>query len=60
MSENNHANQFLQIDLENVTKVTRIATQGSFDQNWWTKTYTLDYSQDGVTFIPFNNSQVLA
>ncbi|XP_020615957.1 lactadherin-like [Orbicella faveolata] len=51
--------QFLQIDLENVTKVTRIATQGSFDINWWTKTYTLDYSQDGVTFTSHNNGQVL-
>jgi len=51
---------FLQIDLENVTKVTRIATQGSFDINWWTKTYTLDYSLDGVTFISHNNGQVLA
>jgi len=53
-------NQFLHIDLENVTKVTRIATQGSFDKNWWTKNYTLDYSQDGVTFISHNNGQVLA
>ena len=52
--------QFLQIDLENVTMVTRIATQGTFDTYQWTKTYTLDYSQDGVTFISYNNSQVLA
>ena len=60
MSCKEDAYQFLQIDLENVTKVTRIATQGSFDKNWWTKTYTLDYSQDGVTFMSHNNGQVLA
>ena len=59
VSYSRNTNQFLQIDLENVTKVSRIVTQGSFDQNWWTKTYTLDYSQDGVTFISYNSSQVL-
>ena len=60
VSYDRDAYQFLQIDLENVTKVTRIATQGAFDENWWTKTYTLDYSLDGVTFISYNNGQVLA
>ncbi len=52
------ANQFLQIDLENVTKVTRIATQGQSDASRWTKTYTLDYSEHGGTFISYNNGQV--
>ena len=52
--------QFLQIDLENVTKVTRISTQGLIHNNQpqWTKTYTLDYSEDGGTFIPYLNGQV--
>ena len=50
--------QFLQIDLENVTKVTRIATQGRSDKKEWTKTYTLEYSEDGGTFISYNNDQV--
>ena len=39
--------QFLQIDLGNITKVTRIATQGCNNRNRWTKTYTVDYSEDG-------------
>ena len=60
MSYNSDAKQFLQIDLENVTKVTRIATQGTFDAHEWTETYTLDYSQDGVTFISYNSGQVFA
>ena len=51
-------NQFLQIDLENVTKVTRIATQGRSGTDWRTKTYTLYYSEDGGAFISYNNSQV--
>ena len=63
MSYYKNEHQFLQIDLENVTKVTRIATQGlTCKSNWpwagWTKTYTLDYSEDGGTFISYHNSQV--
>ena len=53
------ANQFLQIDLGNVTKVTRIATQGRDDAGWWSKTYTLEYSEeDGGIFKQYNNGQV--
>ncbi|XP_020615959.1 venom prothrombin activator omicarin-C non-catalytic subunit-like [Orbicella faveolata] len=61
MSDHSNEHQFLQIDLENVTKVTRIATQGLIDNGWgrWTKTYTLDYSEDGGTFISYHTSQVL-
>ena len=59
MAKYDNQHQFLRIDLGNVTQVTRITTQGTFDKNWWTETYTLDYSQDGLTFIPYNNSQVL-
>ncbi len=58
MSSSWNAYQFLQIDLENVTKVTRIATQGRSDASQWTKTYTLDYSEDGTTFIQYNSGQV--
>ena len=60
MSHYSDEHQFLQIDLENVTKVTRISTQGLIHNHWlrWTKTYTLDYSEDGGTFIPYLNGQV--
>ena len=47
------ANQFFQIDLGSVTKVTRIATQGRDDAGWWTKTYSIDYSVDEGTFQPY-------
>ena len=59
MSYYSDEHQFLQIDLENITKVTRIATQGVYN-NWarWTKTYTLDYSEDGGAFKPYHNDQV--
>ncbi|XP_068671097.1 uncharacterized protein [Montipora foliosa] len=58
-SQYTDAKQFLQIDLGQVTKVTRIAHQGRSDASWWTKTYTLSYSDDGGKFMPYNNSQVI-
>lgn len=51
-------NQFFQIDLGLVAKVTRIATQGHFESNWWTKTYTIDYSVDGGTFQTYGKVQL--
>lgn len=51
--------QFLQIDLQNVTKVTRIATQGRYDAGWWTKAYTLEYSVHGGEFLSYNDGQVI-
>ena len=58
ISQYKDTNQFLQIDLGKVTKVTRIATQGRYDAGWWSKTYTLAYSVDGRTFMLYNNGQV--
>ena len=47
----NDVNQWLQIDLGNqVTKVTRLATQGRNAYNQWVPKYKLQYSHDGVTF----------
>lgn len=45
--------QFLQIDLQKVTNVTGIATQGRYDAGWWSKTYTLEYSVHGEAFVPY-------
>ena len=52
--------QFFQIDLGLVAKVTRIATQGQFETGWWTKTYTIDYSVDGGTFLAYGKVDVYA
>ncbi|XP_068680517.1 uncharacterized protein, partial [Montipora foliosa] len=51
--------QFLQIDLGQVTKVTRIAHQGRSDAGWWTKTYTLSFSNDGAVFSSYKNGEIL-
>ena len=58
ISQYQDAYQFLQIDLGKVTKITRIAIQGRYDAGWWTKTFTLSYSNDGATFIEYKNGEV--
>ena len=58
ISQYQDAFQFLQIDLGKVTKVTRIAHQGRADAGWWTKTFTLSYSNDGANFILYKNGEV--
>ena len=58
-TSNANRGQFLQIDLGQNVKVTRIATQGRYNVGWWTKTYTLSYRiQGGSTFDSYNNGQV--
>ncbi|KAL9968117.1 hypothetical protein ACROYT_G026449 [Oculina patagonica] len=49
-SRTNDVNQWIQIDLESFTKVTRIVTQGRNAYNQWVTKYKLQYSEDGVTF----------
>ena len=49
--------QWMQIDLGKITKITRIATQGRYDANWWVKKYKLTYS-DGGRFKSYNNGEV--
>ncbi|KAL9975103.1 hypothetical protein ACROYT_G012219 [Oculina patagonica] len=48
----NDRNQWLQVDLQQTTTVTRIATQGknSDMQNQWVTKYKLQYGEDGQTF----------
>lgn len=59
ISQYKDSKQFLQIDLQKVTKVTRIATQGRYNAGWWTKSYTLEYSVHGGEFLQYNNGQVI-
>jgi hypothetical protein len=44
----NKANDFLQIDLGSSQQITAIFTQGRKDVAWWTTSYHLFVSQDGV------------
>ena len=49
-ASNNNLYQWLQVDLEKYTTVTRIATQGRSDISQWVTKYRLQYSDEGVNF----------
>ena len=49
-SKTNDANQWLQIDFNSPTTIVEVSTQGRAGYNQYVKSYTLSYSDDGVTF----------
>ncbi|XP_068677063.1 uncharacterized protein [Montipora foliosa] len=60
-SRTNNGNQWLQVDLNDITTVTRLATQGrnvrrSFFNQWVTR-YKLRFSIDGVIFQDYKQSE---
>jgi hypothetical protein len=48
-------NQWLQVDLEQLTVITGISTQGRADSccNQFVKTYIVSYSNDSAQFQPY-------
>jgi len=42
--------EWIQVDLGNVAKVTKIATQGNNGSRRWIKKYKVSYSLDGIFF----------
>ena len=51
-------NQWIQVDLGNITKVTGIATQGIFDSNQWVTKYSLSYRLSEDPYVSYKNDQV--
>lgn len=51
-------NQWIQVDLGNITKVTGIATQGIFDSNQWVTKYSLSYRLNEDPYVSYKNDQV--
>ena len=49
-SYSNDYDQWLQVDLQEQTRVTGIATQGRGDYPQWVKNYKLQHGDDGHTF----------
>ena len=45
-----NTNQWLQVDLQQTTRVIGIATQGRHDQSQWVTKYKLQYGDDGLSF----------
>jgi hypothetical protein len=52
-ARHNDKNQWLQVDLGKISKVTRVSTQGRTDSNQWVKSYTIEYSVYGSAYIPY-------
>ncbi|KAK3706338.1 hypothetical protein QZH41_006606 [Actinostola sp. cb2023] len=57
-SRHNRVGQWIQVDLNRVTKVTGIATQGRTNANQWVTKYKLQYSSDGKTFNNYEGGKV--
>ena len=54
----NNAEQWIQVDLGDIVKITRIATQGRQDAAYYVKSYSLSYSVNCGTFQPYRNYEV--
>jgi hypothetical protein len=54
----NNVNQWLQVDLGKVTRVTHIATQGRSDIIEWVKSYSLQYSLNGKRFVDYKGGKI--
>ena len=52
----NDRNQWLQVDLNTFAQVTVIATQGRHGFKEWVTKYSMQYSDDGVTFTLYKES----
>lgn len=50
--------EWIEFDLAENTKVTRIATQGRDSADWWTTSYSLSFRVKGGSYEPFNNGYV--
>ena len=46
------------MDLAKPLKVTAVATKGRYNAAQWIKSYTLEYSQDGLVFDKYENGKV--
>jgi hypothetical protein len=57
-TKTNNVNEWLQVDLGKVTKVTHIATQGRQDANQWVRTYSLQSSLNGRHFVDYKGGKI--
>ena len=51
--------QYFEVNFGDWTQVTKVATQGRQDGAWWTKSYSLAYSYDGVFFEDYKEDNVV-
>jgi hypothetical protein len=55
-SRRNDLNQWLQVDFKYKATITDILIQGRGRSNQWVRSYTVSYSDDGVTFKSYKKS----
>ncbi|XP_073259279.1 lactadherin-like [Porites lutea] len=48
--------QWLQVNFGSVTQITGISTQGYYNADHWVKSYTLQYSDNGYSFKPYQQN----
>lgn len=55
-------NQWLQVKFAQRVEIRRVATQGRPGANQWVKSYTLNYSSDGLLFDQYqtNRNQIVS
>ena len=53
---NNHA-QWIQADLETMTRVKGVAIQGRYNANQFVKSFTVSFSRDGSKFYPYREGK---
>ena len=58
LSQYNDEDQWIQVNLGKIVKITRLATQGRQDAAQYVKSYTLSYSLNCAVFDSYNNNQV--
>lgn len=51
-------NQWLQVDMRKMVEIHAIATQGHFSLPRWVKTYTLQYSNDGLVYTDYKDGRI--
>lgn len=57
ISRPNNRNQWIKVDLQTLSRLKGIATQGRYDAGQWVKSYTVSFSRDGRRFFPYREGK---
>ncbi|XP_078357236.1 uncharacterized protein LOC144642118 [Oculina patagonica] len=57
LSKLNDQKQWLQVKFGQRVEIRRVATQGRHNVNYWVKSYTLNYSSDGLVFEQYQTNK---
>lgn len=57
-AKTNDGKQWLQIDFGELVRVTKVATQGRQNSNYWVTKFTLSYSMDGIHWGEYKENSI--